>query len=78
MRLLLIGEQGREIDVYLYGDEPDDLQIEDAFYTDNHEEEVLDSVVEYLMRTHCVAIYEVWSEYQSCRAEAYQDALMDR
>lgn len=75
--MLVKDSKGRAVELYLYGDEPDDIQVEDIFYADD-ESDVPEDEVEYIMDKYADAIYEEFAEQQAARYENYSDSLEDR
>ena len=66
-------KQGLEIEICVSGREPDDLEILEAFYLDDHEKDVPDNVIEHIMEAYADKIYEAWIEDRVAWAEAQSE-----
>lgn len=66
--------QGRELEFSVYGTDPDDIQVNEIYYTNPADPEVVeDAVINYVEREYAAEIYEAWMEDQIGRAEAYYE-----
>lgn len=78
MRLTLKDQHGKELDIYISGSEPEDLDIGDAYYLDDHDKVVSDDTIQYIKDTYYDKIIQEWIEYQSAQAEVAWERYMDR
>ena len=69
--MIVKDKNGREIEVNgVYGSYADDIQIEEAYYIDT-QEDVDDSLLDYIYNTYHSEIFEAWLDRQIGYAEAY-------
>ena len=54
-------KDGREIEVSVYGKYDDDIQIEEAYYTDDNSD-ASDEDIEYIYNTYGDELYQLWYE----------------
>ena len=71
--MIVKDKSGREIEISVYGQYEDDIEITDAAYCDNLDEEVPDSVIDYIMDKYASEIYNEWFENQCGAAEYYYE-----
>ena len=76
--MIVKDKAGREIEISVGGSDHDDIEITDAVYCDDPNEEVPESVIEYITDKYADNIYTEWYENQCSAAEAYYDLLNDR
>lgn len=75
--MLVKDSKGRDVEIYFSGDEPDSIEVEDAFYVDD-EESVASDEIEYIMDKYADEIYEDFCEQQITKAEYLRDSWEDR
>jgi len=75
--MLVKDSKGKEVEIFVYGQHDDDIQIDEAYYT-NDNSEVSDDEIEWIMDSYASDIYDEWYQNQVCAAESYYDSLMDR
>lgn len=69
-------KEGRELEVTLYGKYEDDIQIDEIYYTDS-DEEVSDSVIEYIYDKYSDKMYEEWFMDRCSDGESFYEGLFD-
>jgi len=70
--MLVKNNDGREIEIHVYGNHSDDIQIDEAFYLDSNDD-VTDEDIEYIMDYYADDIYLQWYENKCGQAEAYYE-----
>lgn len=75
--LYVKNKQGRAIEITIYGESYDDLQIEEAYYLDDSEEDVTDTDIEYIMNNYGDEMYEEYINNVMCAADFYNDQLKE-
>jgi hypothetical protein len=65
-------KSGRQIEISVYGRYEDDIQIDEAYYTDS-EEEVSDETLDYIYSQYADAMYEEWYDNKVGEAEYYYE-----
>lgn len=73
--ILTLGS-GREVEVAKVSGEEDDIQIDQAFYTDT-QDEVTDEDLEEIYTMYPEMLFEKWYEREIAAAEAAVDAAKD-
>ena len=76
--MIVKDKNNREVEITVSGRDHDDIEISDAIFVDNPDEEVPDEVVDYIWDTYADDLYQEWYENMVCEAEYYYDSLMDR
>lgn len=71
-------KNGRPVEITVYGRYDDDIQIDEAYYTDADDQEPDDDMLAWIAETFASEIYEQWLDDCAGRAEAYADAREDR
>jgi hypothetical protein len=74
--MLLLTADGREVYVTVYGHDPDDLCIDEAYYTDGPENIIVaapDDVVAWLEHKYADRIQQHWIDKQMAAAESRED-----
>ncbi len=62
MSIIVKNEAGREIEISVYGDHDDDIQISEANYVDDLEADVSEADIEYIESHYSNELYEAWFE----------------
>lgn len=67
--MLVKDKNGREIEITVYGRYGDDIEIDEAYYTDT-DEEVGEDVIEYIYENYADEMYEEWVDHMVGIAES--------
>lgn len=71
--MIVKDENGRELEISVYGSFGDDIQIDDAHYLDDHDALVTDDTIEYIYETYPNELQDEWLDRQMARAERYSE-----
>jgi hypothetical protein len=70
--MIVKDSKGKEVEISVYGNDPDDIQIDEAFYVET-KEDVSDDEIQYIYDAYSDSIYESWLDKQIGAAEAYYE-----
>ena len=70
-------QNGRELQVRIQGQEPDDLSLYDVYYTDKPGDPVLAEVVDYVVTKYADELLSEWLWTYGYPGEAYYDLRKD-
>jgi len=75
--MIIKDKNNQEIEIFVYGNEPDDIQIESATYVDTGLD-VPDDIIDWILEHYSDLIYENWMDRMIMRAENFKDSMEDR
>ena len=70
--MLVKDKRGNEIEISVYGQYEDDIQIDQADYV-HSDDEVPESTIDYILDTYASEIYQEWYENKVGEADYYHE-----